>query len=273
VNMNILRRAFLGLSAALLLTATSIPLSAADAPVLERIIEKGEIRIGMSGDQPPLNAKNRSGLLFGFEVDVAEVIADAMGVKLTLVQKPFPQLLPALKAGEVDIVMSGVTITAERSVEVKFVGPYMYSGKSILTKSNVLARAEAPDDINASTVKLVALANSTSQEFAELNLPEAPLTTTEDYASAVKLLLDDKVDAMVADMPICFLSVLRHPGQGLATLTAPLNIEPIGVAVPANDPQLESLIENYLNALEGTSILDRLQEKWFEDASWVASLP
>lgn len=271
--MNILRRSFLGLSAALLLTATSIPLFAADAPVLERIIENGEIRIGMSGDQAPLNAKNRSGELFGFEVDLAEVIADAMGVKLTLVEKPFPQLLPALKAGEVDLVMSGVTITAERAVDVKFVGPYMFSGKSILTKSNVLARAEDSDDINSSTIKLVALANSTSQEFAELNLPEAVLITTDDYASAVKLLLDDEVDAMVADMPICMLSVLRYPGQGLATLTAPLNIEPIGIAVPANDPQLESLIENYLNSMEGTNILPRLREKWFEDASWIASLP
>jgi len=271
--MNILRRAFLGLSVALLLAATSIPLSAADAPVLKRIIEKSEIRIGMSGDQAPLNAKNRSGSLFGFEVDVAAVIADAMGVRLTLVEKPFPQLLPALKSGEVDIVMSGVTITAERGVDFKFVGPYMFSGKSILTKSNILARAEDPNDINSSTVKLVALADSTSQEFAELNLPEAPLTTTEDYASAVKLLLDDKVDAMVADMPICILSVLRHPGRGLTTLPAPLNIEPIGVVVPSNDPQLASLIENYLNALDGTDILPRLREKWFEDASWVTSLP
>ena len=74
-------------------------------------------------------------------------------------------------------------------------------------------------------------------------------------------------------MPICLLSVMRYPGQGLATLTMPLNIEPIGIAVPANDAQLESLMENYINALEGTGILPRLREKWFEDASWIASLP
>jgi ABC-type amino acid transport substrate-binding protein len=196
-----------------------------------------------------------------------------MNVKLTIVQKPFPQLLSALQAGEVDIVMSGISITPQRAVDVKFVGPYMFSGKSILTKSATLAEAEDADDINQANPKLVALANSTSQDYAKKNLPQAELATTQDYESAVKMVLDGKADAMVADMPICLLSVLRHPGQGLATLATPLNIEPIGVAVPANDPHLESLIENYINSLEATTILDRLKEKWFEDGSWISSLP
>jgi polar amino acid transport system substrate-binding protein len=77
----------------------------------------------------------------------------------------------------------------------------------------------------------------------------------------------------VADYPICVLSVLRHPDQGLATLVTSLTIEPIGIALPANDALLVNLVQNYLNALEGTGALEALRARWFEDASWLDQLP
>ena len=77
----------------------------------------------------------------------------------------------------------------------------------------------------------------------------------------------------MADYPICVLSVLRHPEQGLATLLSPLTIEPIGIALPANDALLVNLVQNYLNALQGTGALEALRARWFEDASWLDQLP
>ena len=77
---------------------------------------------------------------------------------------------------------------------------------------------------------------------------------------------------MVADLPICALSVMRYPGQNLAS-SEPLSVEPVGIAVPANDPQLVNLLQNYLAAFEGTGLLEQLREKWMEDGSWVAALP
>ena len=87
------------------------------------------------------------------------------------------------------------------------------------------------------------------------------------------MVISDEVDALVADMPICLLSVMRYPGKGLATLNEPLNVEPIGIALPANDPQLKGLLENYITAFEGTGILQGLRKKWLEDSSWIAALP
>ena len=82
-----------------------------------------------------------------------------------------------------------------------------------------------------------------------------------------------EVDALVADYPICLLSVLRHPDRGLATLLTPLTVEPIGIALPANDALLVNLVQNYLAALRATGVLEMLQAKWFEDGSWLAQLP
>jgi ABC-type amino acid transport substrate-binding protein len=246
---------------------------AADAPVLERIVQTHTLKVGLSGDQPPLNAKDRDGGLMGLEVDLAELLALSLRADVEFVIRPFPQLLDALEAGDVDIVMSGMAITPKRSLRATFVGPYMLSGKSILTKSRTLAAASEAGEINRAGLKLAALANSTSAEFVELVLPEATLVTVADYTTAVNKLLADEVDAMVADMPICVITAMRHPGQGLATLKQPLTVEPVGVAVPANDPQLQSILDTYLDAYEATGILPALRARWMEDDSWLARLP
>ncbi len=243
------------------------------SPVLQRIVENGQLRVGMSGDQAPLNMKTKSGQVIGLEADLALILATAMGVKLEIVQKPFPELLPALSKGEVDLVMSGLTITPERNMKFAFVGPYFISGKSILTKSAMLQKADEPSDLDGSELTLTALAGSTSERFVQALAPQAKLVTTQNYEEAVNLVLQDKADAMVADFPICILSLLRHPGAGLASLVAPLTMEPIGIALPAGDPLLVNLVENYLRAIEGTGVLEALEQKWLEDGSWLAELP
>ena len=112
-----------------------------------------------------------------------------------------------------------------------------------------------------------------SWRFVETVAPKAKLQKVPNYDAGVKAVLDDKADALVADYPICVMSVLRFPEAGLATLVSPLTIEPIGVALPADDPLLLNLVQNYLNALQATGVLDALRSKWFEDGSWLSQLP
>ena len=257
-------------SLALLVIVAATPVFSGE--VLNKIVERGEIRVGMTGTQPPLNVKSKTGELIGFEVDLVGVLAASMGVKPKLVVKPFAELLPALQSGEIDMIISGMTATIERNTKVAFVGPYIITGKSILTKSSTLARADEASDVNMETVRLAALDGSTSQEFVEDLMPKAKLTPTQDYASAVKMLLEDNVDAVVADMEICQISMLRHPNAELA-ISEPLTIEPIGVALPPNDPLLLNLVENYLGALDALGLLEELNKKWFEDGSWLLQLP
>jgi polar amino acid transport system substrate-binding protein len=157
--------------------------------------------------------------------------------------------------------------------KVAFVGPYVVSGKSILTKSSTLAAADDVEDIDQSKVTLAALKDSTSQIFCEKALLKAPLTLVDDYAAGVELVLNGKVKAMVADLPICILSVLRHPEAGLATLSTPLTIEPIDIALRPADSLLNNMVENYLGALKAVGMLDALEKKWFDDGAWLEALP
>lgn len=248
-------------------------LSGQNSPTLDRVVESGTLRVGMSGTQPPFNARTRADSLMGFDVDLAHLLAGGLDVELQIVTKPFGELLAALGAGEVDMVVSGVSITAERTRRSAFVGPYMLSGKSLLTKSETLANAQGVADLDKPEIKLAALQNSTSQTFVEKYMPNAQLMSVSAYDEGVNMILNGQADAMVADMQICMLTVLRNPGQGLTTLTQPMTIEPIGIAVPGNDPMFLNLIENFMQAFEGSGILEQLRKKWLEDGSWIAALP
>ena len=256
-----------------LLGGAADAIAADNAPVLSRIVESGTFKVGMSGTQPPFSVVSKSGSLIGYEVDLANMLADAMGVKVEFVRKPFGELLPALVKGEIDAIMSGMTMTPKRNLKAAFVGPYIVSGKSILTKSSTLAALKDAEEIDRSSISIVALKGSTSEKFVQNVLEKTTYLPVDDYDAGVQMILDGKADAMVADFPICALSQMRFPDAGLATLTEPMTIEPIGIALAPGDSLFVNMVTNYLSALEGIGLLEALEKKWFEDGGWLIQLP
>jgi ABC-type amino acid transport substrate-binding protein len=83
------------------------PSASSPSPVIDRIVQSGELRVGTSGTQPPLSATAKDGSLMGFDIEIANAMAKAMGVKLTLVPMDFADLLSAVQKGDVDMVLSG----------------------------------------------------------------------------------------------------------------------------------------------------------------------
>jgi polar amino acid transport system substrate-binding protein len=242
------------------------------APVLDRILAKKELVVGTAADMPPLNMTLKDGSIVGMEVDLATMMANGIGVKLALKPMPFNDLLPALEAGQVDLILSGMTMTQLRNTRVAFAGPYFGSGKSILIKQENVAALRSIATMNNPDVALAALKGSTSQLFVERLIPKAKLVPTDDYDQAIAMVLDGKVQAMLADFPICNVSVFRYRDKGLTTLKEPLNYEPIGIAMLPTDPLLLNWAQNFVTYLINSGELEMLRQKWFEDPSWVPQL-
>ena len=242
------------------------------SPVLDRIQQRGELLVGTMGNMPPLNMTAKDGEIFGLEPDLARLLAQALKVNVKFVTKPFNELLPALQNGQVDMVLSGMTITPERNRKVAFIGPYFISGKAFLTKIETIATAKNIEDINNPNTKIVVLRDSTSQAFSEALLDKTTLFKTGTYDEAVDMVLQDKVQAMIADYPICVVSVFRYPEAGLLSVVTQLTYEPIGIAIPANDPLLMNWTRNTLNNMEGSGLLDELKLKWFAEGNWLKRL-
>ncbi len=264
-------RQILAFVLALVLLSAGVPALA--APRLSGILQKGELVVGTAGDMPPFNMTTKDGKLIGLDVDVASLMAGAMGVKLSLKTVPFGELLVALEAGKVEMVLSQMTITPRRNLQVAFVGPYFISGKAFLTKQETIARAREGSEVDNPRVTLAAIKGSTSQFFVEGVIPKAKLVTTTTYDEAIRLVLDDKVDAMVADYPICAISAFRHLDRGLISVITPVTYEPLGIALPAGDPHLINWVENFLQALEASGQLEALQNRWLGKGDWLKELP
>ncbi|NIP15015.1 MAG: transporter substrate-binding domain-containing protein [Pseudomonadales bacterium] len=267
------RRGIVTLLAGLLVTLPLGVNAAKDqSPVLAQIAKWGKIRIGMSGGQPPYNVVSREGKLIGMDVDIAELLAKSLDVQLELVEMNFNELLPALESGKVDLVISGMTATLQRNMRAAFVGPYHITGKSILTRSETIA-ALGSNDLNRDDLRIAALKGSTSEDFVRRVAPNAKVVATDTYDDAIDQLLANKAELFVADASIIMLSMMRWPDAGLSAAQRPLTIEPIGIAVPASDPLLLNLVENYMKALESSGALEKLEEKWFKSGGWLVQLP
>ncbi|MBC2710096.1 MAG: transporter substrate-binding domain-containing protein [Desulfosarcina sp.] len=235
--------------ALLLAGSLMFAITASAGPVLDNILKKGELRIGTSGQQPPMTAINKKGEIIGLDADIAKAMAAAMDVKVKFVVMPFNKLLPALEAGRVDMVISGMTMTAKRNMKVAFAGPYYVSGKGILATAEKYAALKEAKGLNTPEVTIAALKDSTSQKYAETLMPKAKLILTQSYDEAIALLFKTKIDVLVADYPFCALSAYRH--QDL----------------------LINWVQNFLVFLQGTGELKKMHSQWLSGGAWIDELP
>jgi len=240
--------------------------------IIDNIVQNNELRVGMSGTQPPYAMESVDGELIGYEVELAKLIAEELGVELNIVQMPFKELLPSLQANKIDIIMSGMTMTTSRNTQVIFLGPYIYSGKSILTMAHIYIEMQTTNELNKSSNKITTLSGSTSEKFVLQYMPKAKLLPESNYDECLKLVIDGKADLMLADFSICTYTMLRNPDLGLETFDEPITKEPIGMAVKHTDPLFLNLLTNLLIQFNANGTLEDLNDKWFWDDEWISEV-
>lgn len=239
---------------------------------LQGIMKKGELAVGTTGTQPPMTATSKKGGLMGMDVDISRAMAEALGVKLSFVTMPFAELLPALEAGKVDMILSGMTITAQRNTRVAFAGPYLVAGKGILAVETRFIELKEAEGLNTPEVTVAVLKGSTSHHFAEASMSKAKLMPVASYDEAIDLLLKSKIDVIVADFQFCALTAYRNQAKGLIAGKSTLSFEPLGIAMP-EDTLLINWVQNFLNQFQGTGELKKVKEKWLDIGSWIDDLP
>ncbi len=240
---------------------------------VHRIVASGRLRVGLSGVQPPLNMKGRDGGLIGLDVDLAEALADGMDLELVLVERPFAELLPALRRGELDLVISSLTITPARNAQVAFAGPYLISGATVLTREALVAELDDQAALDSPERTWGVLAGSTGEALVVEALPSAKRIAVDDLASLIPRIASGEIDGLISDLPFVRFALARSPGEGLAELPSPLTTEPIGIALPPDSPLLVNLVQNHLNTLEYTGRLMEMKAYWIGGDEWLAELP
>lgn len=267
-----LRRALTALLCALFVLA-GCELRDARPTTLQRILSSGELRAGTTADVPPLSMRDRDGELMGLEVDLVRALADNMNLKVTFVEIPFADLIPAIERGEIDLAIADMTITPERNARVAFAGPYLISGNTLLARKRELADTEDPAQLDDPKLSFATQDASTSARFVRARMPKARLVTTPDNESGVQALLSGEVDGVIGDLQVLTLALWRNPDAELYLRYAPFTTEPLGIALPPDAPLFLNLVTNYLNTLEETGELSQLKARWLGDGAWLERLP
>jgi len=248
-------------------------LALASDDTYERMVRSKQLVVGMSGEQPPFNFISKEELTVGYDVDLAMLLGESLGTDVHIKLMPFPELVPALKRQQIDMIISDFAFSEQRSQEVTFVGPYALSGKSLLTTKVKLQKILASTGFNDQTIHLMALDNSTSKTFVETKFNNAKLTTIKHYEDAILALTSGKIDALIADLSFCELAVIRDSTQQLTTPKIPLAVEEIGIAINKNEPLLEKQLSDLLRTFNKSGALKTLHEKWFNNPDWISQLP
>jgi cyclohexadienyl dehydratase len=136
-----LRHLKIAAAAAICAALTTAALAQSTPSRLDDIISRGTLRVGMTGDYRPFTLLNKSTNTFeGFDVDVAQALGKAMGVKVEFVQTSWPTMMKDFEADKFDIVTGGVSITLDRQKKGLFTTPIMREGKTPIARCSDIAK-------------------------------------------------------------------------------------------------------------------------------------
>jgi polar amino acid transport system substrate-binding protein len=237
-----------------------------EARPMQQVLNHGTLRIGVAIATPWVLRRDDG--LAGFEIDVANKLAADMGVRAEIVVYAFPELVPALEAGEIDIVAAGLTITPERALHVNFSDSYAGAGISLATHSAQTADVTRFEDLDDSAYRVGAVEDSVAAELARRLLPSAKLQLFASIDSASQALVDGTVDAYLEDEPVPTFLALRNPGRIDVPIARPLLQTYSGFAVGKGDPDFLAFLNAWITARNADTWLPTTHRYWFETLDW-----
>lgn len=259
------RRACFGLALVAALTSLLPAAPALAADLLTDARARGTLRIAMEGTYPPFNFKDpKTGLLSGYDVDVARLVAGKLGLKPEFVTTEWAAILAGLAAGKYDVIVSQVGMTPRREQAFDFSRPYTYSFPQLVVRKNERANYGSLADLKGRKVGVG------QGSVFEQQVKAVPGIEVKSYPAAPENLQDlafGRIDAALNDsLMVAYL--LKHsplPIKAGARVGAP---ERMGIPFRKGSPQFKAAVDKILLDATADGTLKALSLKWFgTDAS------
>ena len=232
---------------------------------IEQISKRGVLRVGLDVFVP-WAMKDKKGELIGFEVDVAKKLAEDAGLKLELVPTEWSGIIPALLTGKFDVIIGGMTVTAERNLKINFTNPYYYTGQGLLANRK-MTEGFAIADFNKPEVTLAARLGSTAAVAARAHFPKATLRLFDNEPAAVQEVRNGRVHGMVSNEPLPVHSAAAAP-ELLKAYPEQLVKEPIAMGVRKGDADTLNFLNNWIEVTRSKGWIDERYAYWFGTTEW-----
>ncbi len=248
--------------------ALTVAASAVQADIFDDIKKKGEMVVGMEVAYVPYEFF-KDGEVMGYDVDLTRKFAEKLGVKVTFVDTEWAGIIPALLAKKFDVIISGMTITAERAQKVNFSMPYAEA------TSVVLARADddsikTAEDLAGKRVgaQLGSAADKVAKKFEDAIKAKgkpgySDYKLYDHYPEAYVDLTNKRIDGVVNALSSLQIVIKETPGK-YKTVTGVQDIKAyFGMAFRLDDKKMLAFVNEQLGEMKKNGELDKLQIKWF----------
>lgn len=224
-------------------------------------IAAGALKVGMSADYPPLHF-SEDGTLHGIEVDNLRTVSEILSRPMTIEVLPFDELIPALEAGRIDIIMSGLSVTAERSQHLLFTDAYMRVGQMAIMHKSKVGRFAQPWAVYREGVRIGVEPGTTGAAFAARELVDAVVRNYADPDAAFAGLRQDEIDLYIHDAPTSWQLANSMENDDLISLYAPLTEEMLAWAVRKDDVALAQELNRALGLMKSNGSLQYILNRW-----------
>lgn len=222
------------------------------------------LRIGCNADFAPFEFQGEDGEEYqGFDMDLIRAVSEEMGYKADISNVNFDGLIPSLEAGNIDVIISGMTITEERKEKVLFSDPYYQSGLSII----VAADNDSIQGFNDLKGKKVAVQIGTTSANEVKKMEGVEVKEFNSSADTFMELRAKGVDAVVNDRPVNDFYIKQSGETNVKALPELLTAEDYGIAISKNNPELQQEVNAALKKLHENGKYDEIFTKWFGTAS------
>jgi len=224
---------------------------------LGKIQERGEITIGVKYDVPPFGFQNpQTDQVEGFDVDLGRAVAEKLGVEPKFIEAISDNRIPFLQDGTADLILSTMTINAERAQEIEFSEPYYIATGRILTKTD--SPIKGLEDLAGR--KVCTALGSTYEETIREQAPKADLRLVDSYSECLELIQNGAVDAVSTDDVILTGMIIQD--DTLHLVGDELTTEPYGAGIKKGETEMVEFVNGVLEEMKQDGRWQEIYDKW-----------
>jgi cyclohexadienyl dehydratase len=244
--------------------ACAAPASAENSR-LDDILARGVLRVGTTGDYRPFTARDKDGGAYsGFDIDMAEALGAALGVRVEFEPTSWPNLTKDFDAGAFDIAMGGISISLERAKRGFFSAPYLREGKTPIARCADKDKFQTLAEIDRPDVKVIVNPGGGNERFDRANLHAARILVYPDNLTIFDALAKGEADLMITDASETRFQQKLHPGA-LCAIHADRPFDFAEKAYwMARDEALKAFVDQWLHMAMENGAFAATYAKWFE---------
>jgi len=205
--------------------------------------------------------------IVGIDVEIAQAIADKLGMKLEITDIAFDSIIPGVQSGKYDIGLAGMTVTDERLLEVDFSNSYATGVQVVIVKEG--SPITSVDDLfGDGNYTIGTQTGTTGFLYATWDIADEGLGTVNSYAKttdAIEALKTDKIDCIILDSAPAQALVEANADAGLTILDTEYAVEDYAIAMQKGNTELQEKVNKALDELIADGTVQKILDKYITD--------